>query len=306
MNEFVANACSSTTNPDLGVRGAGHDSVIAWNIWQIIYPMRWFKENCGGVLPREMNALLTHDLAKARYAFGDGKTPASSAQKAVDGNANTAWIPSGEKTAIIDLNEYCAVETINVYANGNVTGYVSYSADGVSYSLETALTFNGNVGSVNISADSTVKFVKVRMEGETPVERIEVLGAPIFYDTLSYSASVVEDANTNFTACLDRHNYSTSWEGGKSSSSIEAVIDLGEEKEIFQTAIKPLSICKLAYKIEISSNGEDWREYAVDSGATAKFVFVNSAYAKARYVKLALLSSSEGAFVISDFKVQGR
>lgn len=124
--------------------------------------------------------------------------------------------------------------------------------------------------------------------------------------TLSYSASVVEDANTNFTACLDRHNYSTSWEGGKSSSSIEAVIDLGEEKEIFQTAIKPLSICKLAYKIEISSNGEDWREYAVDSGATAKFVFVNSAYAKARYVKLTLLSSSEGAFVISDFKVQGR
>ena len=82
---------------------------------------------------------------------------------------------------------------------------------------------------------------------------------------MSYNSTIVEDGATNLSACLDAHKYNSVWSGGEATSSVQTVIDLGSEKEIFQTAIKPKDICKLSYKIEISSNGTDYVEYAMES-----------------------------------------
>ena len=305
MNEFVGNGMGATGIADLGMRGAAHDSVIAWNIWQIVQPLKWFKDNCGSTLPEEISASLVHDLAKTKYVSGEGVDPAHSAQKAVDGNPHTAWVPGENKTAVIDLNEFCSVNELKITAGDGARGFVSFSKDGNIYSAEQAVAFSGASGSAMISDAGAVRYVKIRMDSTVPVSKIEVLGVPVFYKTLSEGAQVVSCSEGAFADCIDASNYRTVWNGGIADSTPQAVIDLGEVKDIFQAAIKPAGICKLAYKIEISDNNTDWTVYAEQAQGEDKFIFVSNGYARARYVRITLIGTSAETYRISDIKIQG-
>jgi hypothetical protein len=143
------------------------------------------------------------------------------------------------------------------------------------------------------------------METDTAVSQIEVMGVPVFYKTLSDGATVLSCSEGSFADCIDASNYRTVWNAGSSEAEAQAVIDLGDVKEIFQTAIKPFAVSKLAYRIEISENGTDWSVYTEEAQTVDKFLFVCTKYARARYVKLTLLGTNAVNYKIADIKIQG-
>lgn len=302
MNEFVGNATTNTGFVEAGIRGAAHDSNLGWNVWQILSTFDWFRTNCGGYLPEEMNAELTHDLAKNKYVSGEGSSPAHSPAKAVDGSEESDWIPSGDKTAVIDLNEICDAEKIVLTACGEgAAASVSFSVDGSVYGEETPLSFQGREGSVLVQARA--RFVKVRMQNDTGVSRISVFGSPVFYRNLAVGAAVLSSSGQRAENCLDESNYATVWNAG--SGNGELILDLGAEYAIYQTALKLNAVTECAYRIEISSDGETYLPYAENAGEEAKFVFVDQKYATARYLKLILSGSGNGNLAVCDFKVMG-
>ncbi len=303
MNEFVGNKSSHANHADSGIRGAAHDSNLGWNIWMIMQPFDWFLSNCGDILPEEIDASLTHDLAKTRNVTGSAKDTAHSAYKAVDGQTDNYWIPAGDNTAVVDLYEFCEINAVSVVCEQGSDAYVSFSNDGVTFGTETKLT----AGAEKLTAQFTelARYVKVRMSNAVKVSKIEVMGEPAFYNTLSYNANVVS-ASVNKDSvfrCIDAYNYKTGWSGGNSTETVNFVLDLREEKSIFQTAIKMGATTNLSYVIELSLDGEKWSKYAEVNDT--RYVFVDSGFAKARYVKLTLKAYGEAEYKLLDFKVMG-
>ena len=308
INEFVANGCNITRLSELGMRGAAHESIIGWNIWQIVSSFQYFKDKYGAILPEGMEFDLTHDLAKNRYATGSGLNAAYAPQKAFDGNDDTAWIPSGDMTAVVDLNEHCDVTSLSISATKEgAKGYVAFSKDGENWSKEAEIVFSGTQGSaLTEEIGKTARYMKVRMQSDIPIATIEAFGSPVFYETLSYNATVSSTDNGNVSNCIDAFDYATAWKTEVVEQGVTAIFDLGEVKEIFQTAIKPASISELAYKIEISEDGENYFVYSEQAAGVEKFIFIASKYAQARYVKITLLGSNLETYEISDLKIQGR
>lgn len=303
MNEFVGNKASNANHADSGIRGAAHDSNLGWNIWQIVYPFDWFLNECGSIIPSEIDTALVQDLAKARVATGGAKDAAHSAYKAVDGQLDNYWMPAGDNSAVVDLYEFCDITAVSVVSEQGSDAYVSFSNDGETFSEETKLTPSNGVLTANLT--TVAKYVKVRMSNAVKVSKIEVLGKPTFYQTLSYQADVVS-ASTNesgVSKCLDMYNYSTSWNAGSATKEVNFVLDLKAEKSIFQTAIKMANTANLSYVIEISLDGETWEKYAEVNDT--RFVYVDSGYARARYVKLTLKEYGQAEYKLSDFKVMG-
>ncbi len=305
MNEFVGNSTFNSGYAEAGIRGAAHDSNIAWNVWQIVSVFEWFKENKGGILPEEMNAELTHNLAFTKYAEGDAVSPMFSAAKAVDGDENTCWKPAGDKSVIIDLNEFCRLSEVKISASSaGASATVSYSADGVNFTGETPATFTDKTGKAEINA--VARYIKIVCDTEIGIFEIAVEGVPVFYETLSYEAEVIGYSGDSSPAgCLDESNYKTSWNAGATDAARELILDFGSKRMIFQTALKLNGVMDCAYRIEVSDDNVNYRLYAEETGGVDKLVFVSAGYAEARFVKLTLLSSSADNFLVGDFKVMG-
>ncbi len=312
MNEFVGNSTFRTGYAEAGIRGAAHDSNIAWNVWQIVSSLKWFEENCGGYLPGGAEEDLEHDLAQNRYATGESADPAHTAAKAVDGDLSTCWIPAQDNTMTIDLNEFCEVSAVSVTAAGEGASVkVSFSNDGVNFSEEQAVSFSGVQGS--LQTGRLARYVRLRTENAVGLADVQVTGVPAFYGTISYDGTVVSADGSGAENCLDESNYTTAWNAGEASQERVLVLDLGGQAAIFQTAIKfaddannVLTSGACGYTIEISDDQQTWTPYAENAGDTAGFVFVDEGYAEARYVRLTLRSSAWQNFTVSDFKVMGR
>ncbi|MBQ9482090.1 MAG: discoidin domain-containing protein, partial [Clostridia bacterium] len=302
INEFAGCSAMSLSYKDSGVRGAVHDSVIAWNIWQLVSGIQWFRENVGEYTPFGEEDLV-HDLAKGRYIYAESSSARNSALNAVDGDPLTYWSPSGSRCATIDLNEHCEIKGVRIKASGNASAKLSFSSDGKTFGEAKVVTFSNGEGTCSV--ETSARYVKAEMTGGDKVFSIEVKGVPVKYYNFCPQSEIVE-GNAAADQCLDFSDYSTVWAAGSSETEKSVTIDLGAEREIYMTALKFRETCSAAYKIEVSSDGTVWSEYADDSGETVKYVFVNEKYTRARYVKLTLISSSEKNFNLSDFKVMGR
>ncbi len=305
MNEFVGNSTTNTGFAEGGLRGAAHDSIIGWNIYQITSVFDWFKDTCGYILPEEMDASLVHDLAQNKYVVGTSRDLVHTAEKMVDGMPETYWLPSEEKTAVIDLNEYCNIKSVKVEStNAGAAVKISYSLDGKTFDEAKQVEFVDKIG--RLSANTVARYVKIVSDTEIGISNISVDGTPVRYETIGYGAEIVSfSGEGNPALCLDESDYRTVWNAGASSETRELVLDLGSQCRIFQTALKLTSITDCAYRIEVSSDGETYYKYAEQIEGTPKFVFVSQAYAEARYVKLTLLSSQAANFEVCDFKVMG-
>ncbi|MDR2201581.1 MAG: discoidin domain-containing protein [Clostridiales bacterium] len=318
MNEFVGNSTFSNGFVDGGIRGAAHDSNIAWNVYQIISMLDWFNENCGATVPEGIGKSLIHDLAKRRLTSATSElSPVYSAGKAVDNADSTCWTPSADdavRALTVDLNEFCDIDNIQITAlkaERDTTATVELSDDGVLFAAAGSIIVGAGASAVKsgLEIKKTAKYVRVNFDNICSIAAVEVNGVPVKYETLSYDAIVLA-ANSQATAvnCIDKMNYKTAWSAGSVDAPRSITLDLNEEHDIYQTAFKFANDADYQYKIEISSDNSTYSVYADRSSDTTKrLVHVDARYAKARYVKLTLLSSQNApSFSLQDFKVMGK
>ena len=290
INEFVGNSTISENAPEHGVRGAVHDSILGWNIYEILYALEYLK-NCNYEGFNE-NYELTHDLAKNKVITIQNDNIAHSVYNAINGIPNTYYVNDEDSEFVLDLNEHCYVENINISSDADVK--VSLSNDNVSFAGV------NNLSSIN----SKTRFIKFEASKNNKINSIVINGYPVKYDNLAVTANII-DGGGSMANAIDKSNYSTSWNAGESSTQHVLILDLNEEAEIYQTAIKFNKTSSYSYRIETSLDGTNYSPYAFDDGTMDKYVFVNQAFAKARYVKLTLLGATEPTILVKDFKVMG-
>ena len=290
INEFVGNSTISENAPEHGVRGAVHDSILGWNIYEILYALQYLKDaNYEGF---NDDYKLTHDLAKNKVISINNDNIAHSVYNTINGLSDTYYVSEEDSEFVLDLNEQCYVESIKVTADSDVK--VMVSSDDVSFDEIS------NLQSIN----SKIRYVKFAITKGNKVSNIEINGYPVKYDNLAVSATIVDESGSMAYA-IDKSNYATSWSAGDNTSAHTIVLDLNEEAEIYETAIKFNKTSKYSYKIETSLDGVNYTQYSFDDGTVDKYVFVSERFIKARYVKLTILSSAESSILVKDFKVLG-
>ena len=290
INEFVGNSTISESAAEHGVRGAVHDSILGWNIYEILYALEYLREsNYEGF---NDNYQLTHDLAKNKVITLNNDNIAHSVYNTINGLSDTYYVNEEDSEFVLDLYEQCHVENIVINSDSDVR--VMISSDNVSFDEVS------NLQSIN----TKTRYVKFIVGKNNKISNIAINGYPVKYDNLAVSATIIDESGSMANA-IDKSNYSTRWNAGENTVAHTMVLDLQEEAEIYETAIKFNKTSKYSYKIETSLDGINYSQYTFDDGTVSKYVFVNESFAKARYVKLTILGSAESSIIVEDFKVLG-
>lgn len=318
-NEFVGNCANVSSAEDSGMRGAAHDSALPWYTHQMLYVYDYFLGRFGDVIPDEMSSG-GYDLARRAYTSASSSAGgAFGSWNAVDGLDSTLWKPASgdaERILLVDLNEYCILSDISVKTAGG-SAEIFVSQDGEDWQPYAS---GGKV---------YARYVRVRPDQSAEgIFSVQVDGVPVRYQTLSYDAEIVSASGSSVGSATDSArgggNYVTAWNAGSTSYTAVMVLDLGQVREIFQTALKFASpqtlqfdtyaanyadniydpaVGRYAYTIEMSEDGENWMPYA--SVNDTRLVFVDSGYCRARFVRLTLLGGEGNTYLLSDFKVMG-
>ncbi|MGN1099596.1 MAG: discoidin domain-containing protein, partial [Christensenellales bacterium] len=302
INEFVGNTASKAGYADAGIRGAAHDSNIAWCGYQLTYVYDYLFDKGNELAERVFATDRTYNLAAykqfvAENASGDGH----GAKSALDGKKETYWQASAQSKLIVDLNEICEIKRIvadiTESATGNVLN-VRISPDGRQYS--DCLTGKAIAEGAN-SFETPVygRYIEIYFSEDTKVAEISVFGLPAFYYNFSGEATVIA-GDTEAVKALDPGNYGTVWNITEDES---AVIDLGREADIFRCALKFEGKGSHSYKLEVSTDNETWETYS-QCEDIAKYVYVDEGCVTARYIRISV--SVDDAVALCDLKISGR
>ena len=290
INEFAGNSTIKENFPEAGIRGAVHDSVIGWNIYEILYAFEGLKS--AGYEGFDNDATLTHNIAKHRVIEIEEDNIAHTVNNVVNGLDETYYVSNKDTEFVIDLNEHSLVENISVTADTNIN--ISLSQDGVNYTPVIDLT----------NVNQKAHFVKCEVTKDNKVYDVTVNGYPVKYENLAVNATIVNNAGS-MSSAIDKSNYMTSWNAGSNTQAHILILDLHEVKDIYQTAIMFSKTTKYSYTIEVSVDGNTYVPYATEDGSVDKYVFVNQVYTTARFVKLTVSGSTENTILVKDFKVMG-
>ncbi|MGI6713830.1 MAG: discoidin domain-containing protein [Bacilli bacterium] len=290
INEFCGNATTIEGYRDGGMRGAVHDSIIPWNVYELLVGFEYLKENNYPGFAEDYS--LSHNLARNKVVTIANDNLAHSVAEAFDNLEDSFYFANEASEFILDLNEQCHIDSIEIEAEKNLNVY--QSSNNIDFEEITNLT----------NLELKTRYIKFVTEANNKINNIQVNGYPVHYQDLAVDSLVLNNAGSMRNA-IDKSNYQTIWNAGSSQETHILTLDLLSECEIYQTALMFSEISSTAFKIETSLNGENYVEYALEAGDQDKYIFVNRGYQKARYVRLTILSSSLENILVRDFKVLG-
>lgn len=293
MNEFCGVSVASDSKPDAGGRGSVHDAVIGWNVYEIISTLDFLKdEHYKAMFDDDLN----HNLAINKKISIDEDNVICPIYNVIDEYKKTYYSSNKATYFVMDLNEQCVINKINIEGSYNVQYLIS--SDG-----ETFTSFSSGIKG---------RYIKFTLPAYEKISNIEVIGHAVRYVDLGLEATSFGLENA-----LDQSNYTTIWNPSINSSgkSINE-ITLRNLSEVYVIAIKPTfdweypsddnacpRVTPLKYRVEVAGEDKHYYLYGEDDGSVAKFVYVTSKFAKVKYVRITIDSST--LVGIGDIKILG-
>ena len=124
----------------------------------------------------------------------------------------------------------------------------------------------------------------------------------MLYKTLSYNSTIINEEES-MNKCIDPSNYDTMWTIKNDSETL--ILDLKNEHDIYQIALKFKDLQNYNYLVEYSSDNENYKTYSEEKSNIIKFVYVDEKYVKARYIRLTIKNNNKSNIYLADFKVMG-
>ena len=313
MNEYVG--IGASTDPVSAGRGSMHISNLAWNEYVVLYALLQENDRNPEFFKREATDF---DLAANKYVHASSqKNGAYRAYNATDKTETTAWSPAADDQApslTVDLNELAQLSSVSIKSKNTTSFDVLISADGINFTPALQNTKEGG----NLS--DVARYVRLEIKnynGNSSVEDFKIMGKPVVGQDVAPSASITTDGGQDNISAVNDQNYSTVWHSDKNSCVV--TLDLGEEKEIVETVIMfdldvtfinqdqiqpPATLKQYSYKVEVSSDGENWTVFADRSQSPlCRAVFSDKNYSRAKYVRLTAQTTGT-KISITDFKIR--
>ena len=284
MNEFAGNSTIKSGYADGGIKGAVHDSIIGWNVYEILSSLFYLESiNYDKLNDNE----LIHDLSKNKLI--ETSTNDYTSYYMIDDNDKTYYHASNNSELIIDLNEYCYIKNIDLLVNNKENVKISVSSDKKNY-----VAYEESINSI--------RYVKLSIKKDTKIFEVKINGRPMLYKTLSYNSTIINEEES-MNKCIDPSNYDTMWTIKNDSETL--ILDLNNEHDIYQIALKFKDLQNYNYLVEYSSDNENYKTYSEEKSNIIKFVYVDEKYVKARYIRLTIKNNNKSNIYLADFKVMG-
>lgn len=284
MNEFAGNSTIISGFADGGIKGAVHDSIIGWNVYEILSSLFYLESiNYDKLNDNE----LIHDLSKNKLI--ETSTNDYTSYYMIDDNDKTYYQASNDSELVIDLNEYCYIKNIDLLVEDKENVKISVSSDKENY-----LAYEESINSI--------RYVKLSIKKHTKIFEININGRPMLYKTLSYNSTIINEEKS-MNKCIDPSNYDTMWTIKNDSETL--ILDLNNEHDIYQIALKFKDLQNYNYLVEYSSDNENYKTYSEEKSNIIKFVYVDEKYVKARYIRLTIKNNNKSNIYLADFKVMG-